>query len=203
MISSGTIFKRNRAERHATVALIPVPMERNLGSVVAAAPAMTSPLAVVVAGPNGAGKTTFARQLVPLLHPDVPFLNADEIQRQSPRFATATGAAASFSQDSTQLNGRAAPSSSRPRSRREATFQEPVAGPRWGSKRFSILSNCRQQISRWRASASGSPPAVTISPQTTCGGVSNVVGDSSLRTTATPSIPGSTGSVTVGGHAPS
>jgi len=54
---------------------------------------MTTPTAVLIAGPNGAGKTTFAREFIPLLHPGVPFLNADEIQRESLRFATATGAA--------------------------------------------------------------------------------------------------------------
>ena len=54
---------------------------------------MTTPTAVIVAGPNGAGKTTFARQFIPLLHPRVPFLNADEIQRESPRFATSPAAA--------------------------------------------------------------------------------------------------------------
>lgn len=54
---------------------------------------MTTPTAVLIAGPNGAGKTTFARQFIPLLHPGVPFLNADEIQRESIRFATAAGAA--------------------------------------------------------------------------------------------------------------
>lgn len=51
------------------------------------------PNAVLIAGPNGAGKTTFARELLPLLHPGVPFLNADEIQRQSAEFRTATSAA--------------------------------------------------------------------------------------------------------------
>ena len=54
---------------------------------------MTSPIAVLIAGPNGAGKTTFARQFIPLLHPGVPFLNADEIQRESARLAFATSAA--------------------------------------------------------------------------------------------------------------
>lgn len=54
---------------------------------------MTAPTAVVVAGPNGAGKTTFARQFVPLLHPGVPFLNADEIQGESAAFANAASAA--------------------------------------------------------------------------------------------------------------
>jgi hypothetical protein len=54
---------------------------------------MTKPIAVIVAGANGAGKTTFARQFVPALHPGVPFLNADEIQRQSSLFATPTAAA--------------------------------------------------------------------------------------------------------------
>ncbi|MDP3739200.1 MAG: zeta toxin family protein [Hyphomonadaceae bacterium] len=44
------------------------------------------PDAVIVAGANGAGKTTFARQLLPLVHPDCVFLNADEIQREDPAF---------------------------------------------------------------------------------------------------------------------
>lgn len=39
------------------------------------------------------GKTTFARQFVPLLHPGVPFLNADEIQGESAAFASAASAA--------------------------------------------------------------------------------------------------------------
>lgn len=54
---------------------------------------MTPPNAVLIAGPNGAGKTTFARQFIPLLHPGVAFLNADEIQRESSQFATAAAAA--------------------------------------------------------------------------------------------------------------
>lgn len=54
---------------------------------------MTQPIAVLIAGPNGAGKTTFARQFIPLLHPGVPFLNADEIQRESARLASNTAAA--------------------------------------------------------------------------------------------------------------
>lgn len=57
---------------------------------------MTKPTVVLIAGPNGAGKTTFARQFVPLLHPGVPFLNADEIQRESRQFATSTAAAREF-----------------------------------------------------------------------------------------------------------
>jgi predicted ABC-type ATPase len=51
------------------------------------------PTAVLIAGPNGAGKTTFARGFLPFLHPDVPFLNADEIQREAPEFRAATAAA--------------------------------------------------------------------------------------------------------------
>jgi predicted ABC-type ATPase len=43
--------------------------------------------AVVIAGANGAGKTTFARQLLPVLYPDVVFLNVDEVQREDPAFA--------------------------------------------------------------------------------------------------------------------
>jgi predicted ABC-type ATPase len=42
--------------------------------------------AILIAGVNGAGKTTFARQLMPLLYPGVPFLNADEISREDVRF---------------------------------------------------------------------------------------------------------------------
>lgn len=45
------------------------------------------PRAILIAGVNGAGKTTFARQLMPLLYPGVPFLNADEIGREHGRFA--------------------------------------------------------------------------------------------------------------------
>ena len=45
------------------------------------------PEAVIIAGPNGAGKTTFARQLLPTLHPGVPFLNVDEVQSEDPAFA--------------------------------------------------------------------------------------------------------------------
>jgi predicted ABC-type ATPase len=47
---------------------------------------MTAPEAILIAGANGSGKTTFARQILPLLHPAVPFLNADEIQREHARF---------------------------------------------------------------------------------------------------------------------
>jgi predicted ABC-type ATPase len=54
---------------------------------------MNTPVAVLIAGPNGAGKTTFARQFIPLLHPGVPFLNADEIQREAPQFGTPAAAA--------------------------------------------------------------------------------------------------------------
>jgi predicted ABC-type ATPase len=46
------------------------------------------PKAVIIAGPNGAGKTTFARNLLPLDHPDCAFLNADEIRRESGVFAS-------------------------------------------------------------------------------------------------------------------
>jgi predicted ABC-type ATPase len=38
------------------------------------------PEAIIIAGANGAGKTTFARQLLPALHPDIDFLNVDELQ---------------------------------------------------------------------------------------------------------------------------
>jgi predicted ABC-type ATPase len=44
------------------------------------------PEAIVIAGPNGAGKTTFARQVLPVLHPGVPFLNVDEIQTEGSAF---------------------------------------------------------------------------------------------------------------------
>jgi predicted ABC-type ATPase len=44
---------------------------------------MTAPKAILVGGANGAGKTTFARQYLPLLHPTIQFLNADEIQRET------------------------------------------------------------------------------------------------------------------------
>ena len=54
---------------------------------------MTKPTAILIGGPNGAGKTTFARQFIPLLHPGVPFLNADELQRESPQFAAPAAAA--------------------------------------------------------------------------------------------------------------
>jgi predicted ABC-type ATPase len=47
---------------------------------------MTAPEAILIAGANGSGKTTFAREMLPLLHPAVPFLNADEIQREDSRF---------------------------------------------------------------------------------------------------------------------
>ena len=40
------------------------------------------PDAVLIGGANDAGKTTFACSLVPLLHPDAPFLNADEVARE-------------------------------------------------------------------------------------------------------------------------
>jgi hypothetical protein len=43
--------------------------------------------AVIIAGANGAGKATFARQLLPALHPDVAFLNVDEIQDENRAFA--------------------------------------------------------------------------------------------------------------------
>ena len=54
------------------------------------------PHAIIVAGANGSGKTTFARQVLPLLHTGVPFLNADEIQRGDPKFAQPIAAAKEF-----------------------------------------------------------------------------------------------------------
>jgi predicted ABC-type ATPase len=44
--------------------------------------------AILIAGANGSGKTTFARQVLPLTHPTVQFLNADEIRHEDPRFAS-------------------------------------------------------------------------------------------------------------------
>lgn len=50
------------------------------------------PKGVIIAGANGAGKTTFARNLLPIEHPQCRFLNADEIQRESPKFARPSAA---------------------------------------------------------------------------------------------------------------
>lgn len=47
---------------------------------------MIAPEAILIAGANGSGKTTFARQVLPLRHPSVPFLNADEIRHEDLRF---------------------------------------------------------------------------------------------------------------------
>jgi predicted ABC-type ATPase len=47
---------------------------------------MTAPEAILIAGANGSGKTTFARQVLPLRHPSVRFLNADEIRHEDTRF---------------------------------------------------------------------------------------------------------------------
>lgn len=47
------------------------------------------PRAILFAGANGAGKTTFARNVLPIDHPDCAFfLNADEVQREAPQFAS-------------------------------------------------------------------------------------------------------------------
>lgn len=46
------------------------------------------PVAILIAGANGSGKTTFARQVLPLLHPEASFINADEIQRQGGEFTS-------------------------------------------------------------------------------------------------------------------
>jgi predicted ABC-type ATPase len=50
------------------------------------------PKAIIFAGANGAGKTTFARNVLPLLHAECTFLNADEIQREDVRFGSPTAA---------------------------------------------------------------------------------------------------------------
>lgn len=50
------------------------------------------PKAVLIAGANGAGKTTFARNVLPALHGDCIFLNADEIQKEAPQFASPASA---------------------------------------------------------------------------------------------------------------
>lgn len=57
---------------------------------------MTAPLAIIVAGANGAGKTTFARQFLPILHPDVPFFNVDEVQRERPQLTAPVAASREF-----------------------------------------------------------------------------------------------------------
>ena len=44
---------------------------------------MVAPKAILVGGANGAGKTTLARQYLPLLYPNIQFLNADEIQSET------------------------------------------------------------------------------------------------------------------------
>jgi predicted ABC-type ATPase len=52
--------------------------------------------AIVIAGANGAGKTTFARQVLPVLFPAVPFLNVDEIQAGDRAFAHPVAAGREF-----------------------------------------------------------------------------------------------------------
>jgi hypothetical protein len=54
------------------------------------------PTAILIAGANGSGKTTFARQVLPMLHAGVAFINADEIQRQGGEFEGAVAAAREF-----------------------------------------------------------------------------------------------------------
>jgi len=48
--------------------------------------------AILIAGPNGAGKTTFAREVLRLRNPQLVFLNADEIQRESAAFGNPVSA---------------------------------------------------------------------------------------------------------------
>lgn len=62
------------------------------------------PKAIVICGANGAGKTSFARSLLPLLHPGVPFLNADEIQGDSPHLAHPIAASWELLKRLTQMN---------------------------------------------------------------------------------------------------
>lgn len=57
---------------------------------------MSAPRAILIAGANGSGKTTFARQMLPLLHPEATFINADEIQRQGGKFASDVAASREF-----------------------------------------------------------------------------------------------------------
>ena len=48
---------------------------------------------IIFAGANGAGKSTFGRNVLPLDHPECAFfLNADEIQREAPQFASPVAA---------------------------------------------------------------------------------------------------------------
>lgn len=46
------------------------------------------PDAIIIGGANGAGKTTFADVYLPVEHPGVEYLNADEIRRTNPEFAS-------------------------------------------------------------------------------------------------------------------
>lgn len=55
-----------------------------------------APEAILIAGANGSGKTTFARQFLPVLYPDVAFLNVDEIQQEDAGNGRAVAAGRKF-----------------------------------------------------------------------------------------------------------
>lgn len=61
---------------------------------------------IFIAGANVSGKTTFARQLLPVLHPDVPFLNVDEIVREQADFAHPISAGRELLRRLAELEGR-------------------------------------------------------------------------------------------------